>query len=80
MTRYLKDFIHNCIIHPLMMLPFLTADQATDLHDRNVEWAYGKALFDEVTIESFLWIKKLSTNQLLKLTAFIKEELKNRDI
>jgi hypothetical protein len=37
-------------------------------------------MFDEITFESFLWVKKLSTNQLLKLAAFIEEELKNRKI
>ena len=39
-----------------------------------------KSCKEFLTIESFLWVKKLSTNQLLKLAAFIKEKLKNREI
>lgn len=46
---YLKDFIHNAIIHPLMM--FLPANLATKMHDINANWAYGLSRYDEIKLE-----------------------------
>lgn len=37
--RWLKYFIHNCIIHPMM--PFLPTRTAVKLHDKNANWAFG---------------------------------------
>ena len=33
MKQWFKEFIHNCIVHPLMMI--LPYDKATRLHDIN---------------------------------------------
>lgn len=37
--KWLKGFVHNCIVHPLM--PFLPETVAVKLHDRNGDWAFG---------------------------------------
>lgn len=36
---WIKDFVHNALVHPL--LPFLPTQMGDALHDRNAEWAYG---------------------------------------
>ena len=33
MKQWFKEFIHNCVVHPLMMV--LPSDKATRLHDVN---------------------------------------------
>ena len=48
MLQWFKDFIHNCIIHPMM--PFLPVRIANELHDRNAGWAFKDRL-DELSLE-----------------------------
>ena len=50
MKQWLKDFTHNCIVHPLMM--FLPKKLAHELHDRNANWAFGLDRCDELTLEN----------------------------
>ncbi len=49
MKQWLKSFIHNCIIHPLMM--FVPRDFAHEMHDRNADWAFGLDRYDEIGLE-----------------------------
>lgn len=49
MYRWFKDFIHNVIIHPLMV--FLPIRVANELHDRNANWAFGLDRYDELLLE-----------------------------
>jgi hypothetical protein len=48
MKQWLKDFIHNAIIHPLMIL--LPEKFATRFHDWNARWAF-KEYYDELKLE-----------------------------
>ena len=51
MKQWLKDFTHNCIVHPLMM--FIPKKWANELHDRNADWCWGKENhFDDLTLEN----------------------------
>ena len=50
LKSYSKDFIHNVIVHPLMML--LPAKLATKMHDINARWAYGLNRYDEIKLEN----------------------------
>ena len=38
MKKWIKEFIHNCIVHPT--LPFLPKKWAIKLHDCNADWAF----------------------------------------
>lgn len=38
LINWLKDFLHNCVIHPL--LPFLPRKLGDLLHEVNGKWAY----------------------------------------
>jgi hypothetical protein len=49
MKQWLKDFVHNCIAHPLM--PFLPPKLATEWHDKNANWAFGLERYDEINLE-----------------------------
>lgn len=49
MRQWFKDFVHNCIVHPMM--PFLPVAIANALHDRNATWAFGLERFDELALE-----------------------------
>ena len=50
MKQWLKDFTHNCIVHPMMM--FMPKKWANQLHDRNAGWCWGKENHvDELTLE-----------------------------
>jgi hypothetical protein len=49
MWKYVKEFIHNVVIHPLMM--FMPADIAHYMHDANATWAFGLQRYDELTLE-----------------------------
>ena len=40
MKKWLKSFVHNVIVHPLMQ--FLPQNIGSKLHDKNAEWACGK--------------------------------------
>jgi hypothetical protein len=50
LKRWYKDFVHNSIIHP--QLPFRFTDSANRVHDKNADWAFGQARYDEVGIEN----------------------------
>ncbi len=57
MKQWLKDFTHNCIVHPLMM--FMPKKWAHALHDRNADWCWGKENHvDELTLENRWCFKK----------------------
>jgi hypothetical protein len=47
--QYFKEFVHNAIVHPLMM--FIPRDWAHHMHDVNAQWAFGSNRFDEIGIE-----------------------------
>ena len=50
MKRWLKEFTHNCVIHPLMM--FVPRHLGDWMHDKNADWAFGsESRFDEITLE-----------------------------
>ena len=49
MVNWLKDFLHNAIVHPLMM--FLPKDLANKMHDRNATYCYGLERYDELKLE-----------------------------
>lgn len=50
MKQWLKDFVHNCVIHPMM--PFLPVKIANELHDRNANWAFNLNRLDELKLEN----------------------------
>ena len=51
MKQYFKEFIHNCIVHPLMMV--LPSDKATRLHDINANYTFGlESRYDELFLET----------------------------
>jgi len=51
MKQWLKEFIHNCIVHPLMIV--LPSDKATRLHDVNANWCFGlENRYDELFLET----------------------------
>lgn len=64
MKQWLKDFVHNCVVHPAM--PFLPVKVANWLHDKNANWAFGLERYDELALEGK---KKPVDNQLAQLTA-----------
>lgn len=47
--QWLKDFTHNCIIHPLLM--FLPADIGTKIHNKHADWCWGKEHYGELDLE-----------------------------
>lgn len=50
MRQFFKNFVHNVIVHPLMML--LPNDLANKTHDMNANWAFGAdTRLDELNIE-----------------------------
>ena len=51
MKQWFKEFIHNCVVHPLMMvLPYETAGR---WHDLNANWAFGiENRYDELFLET----------------------------
>ena len=57
MKQWLKDFVHNCVVHPAM--PFLPVSVANWLHDKNANWAFGVSLKGK---------KKPTDKQLAQLT------------
>jgi len=40
LVQYSKEFVHNVIVHPLMM--FMPVKWGNWMHDTNAEWAFGK--------------------------------------
>jgi len=49
MKNWLKSFVHNVIVHPLMMV--LPTDLAHYMHDKNAYWAFGPFTCDELDLE-----------------------------
>lgn len=49
MKQWLKEFIHNCVVHPSMM--FMPTKWAHKLHDKNADWAFSPDRCDEIGIE-----------------------------
>lgn len=50
MRQFFKNFVHNVIVHPLMMI--LPNDLANKTHDMNANWAFGAdTRLDELGIE-----------------------------
>ncbi len=49
MKNWLKSFVHNVIVHPLMQ--FLPVGIANEMHDRNATWAFGLNRYDELKLE-----------------------------
>lgn len=39
MRVWLKSFVHNVIVHPLMQ--FMPKELGTKLHDKNADWAFN---------------------------------------
>lgn len=51
MKQWFKEFIHNCIVHPLMMV--LPSEKATRLHDIHANYAFGlENRYDELFLET----------------------------
>ena len=51
MKQWFKEFIHNCIVHPLMMV--LPSETAGRWHDLNANWAFGiENRYDELFLET----------------------------
>ena len=48
-VQWLKSFVHNVIVHPLMM--FLPIKIANNMHDKNANWAFGLNRYDELLLE-----------------------------
>ena len=50
MLNWLKEFVHNVIVHPTMM--FMPSSLATKMHDKNADWAFGTGQrYDELSLE-----------------------------
>lgn len=54
-SRWLRSFIHNSIVHPL--LPFLPSNWAESVHDVNGEWAFSYNMHDpsKILIDTLIW-------------------------
>lgn len=51
MKQWFKEFIHNCVVHPLMMV--LPSETAGRWHDLNANWAFGiENRYDELFLET----------------------------
>ncbi len=48
--NWLKSFVHNVIVHPLMMV--LPVGVANKMHDTNANWAFGLDRYDELPLEN----------------------------
>lgn len=59
MKMWLKSFVHNCIVHPIMQ--FLPLDMACSFHDKNATWAFGLSRYDELNLEGYNEDKDLPT-------------------
>jgi hypothetical protein len=70
MKQWLKDFVHNVIVHPLMMV--LPSDKATELHDRNARWCWGDNHYPELKLEQFpvAWLTDRDTLYFDKQDAY----------
>lgn len=50
LKQYSKEFIHNVVIHPLMMV--MPTSLACKMHDKNANWAF-KERVDELYYEGY---------------------------
>lgn len=84
MKQWLKDFVHNCVVHPAM--PFLPVKVANWLHDKNANWAFGLERYDEVGLEQGLMTRKFDESQIANrltgrdiLEAINEQEAKDKE-
>lgn len=63
MKQWLKDFVHNCVVHPMM--PFLPTGLANALHEVNGYWAFGLNRLDEVKLEG-LTVRKFDESKIAR--------------
>ena len=49
MKNWFNDFVHNCLVHPLM--PFMPVDTATKFHDWHATKIWGENKLDEIKLE-----------------------------
>ena len=49
MKKWLKSFVHNAIVHPMMV--FMPTNLAHRFHDTNANWAFGLNRYDEISLE-----------------------------
>lgn len=49
MKQWLKSFVHNVVVHPMMMV--LPKELANMMHDTNANWAFGLERYDEMSLE-----------------------------
>ena len=67
MRQWIKAFVHNCLVHPLMMV--LPCELGTRLHDRNANWAFGLDRYDEIGIEEGKLLERLNEALILRAQA-----------
>ena len=60
---YIKEFIHNVVVHPLMMV--LPSKYATKMHDINATWVFGLNKYDEININQKSTVDRLRLAMLL---------------
>lgn len=68
MKQWLKDFVHNCVVHPMM--PFLPTGLANALHEVNGYWAFGKPFMvnsNDITYVSVPENQVFNARQLLDI-------------
>lgn len=70
MRKWLKSFVHNCVVHPMM--PFLPVKAADWLHDKNATWAFGLYKFDELNLEA----EKKPAPEIRKLAQLLNDDEK----
>ena len=73
MKQWLKNFVHNCVVHPAM--PFLPVRVANLLHDKNANWAFGLERFDEVGLEQGLMTRKFDESEITKHFTLTSKDL-----
>ena len=72
MKQWFKEFIHNCIVHPLMMV--LPSDKATRLHDIHANYAFGlENRYDELFLETGYFSLETILGEVIHNSANIKK-------
>lgn len=67
MKQWLKEFTHNCLIHPLMM--FVPQKVACSMHDRHADWCFGSDnRYDELALE-----KQMKKKQFTEIRTSLDE-------
>ena len=64
MKQWLKDFIHNCFIHPLMM--FMPRSMGNRMHDVNADWTFTTNRFNERAIERAMIERSIEEDDVLE--------------